>query len=353
MTSRKKTILWIIAVVLLAVIGYAVYYFTSIYTGLQGLQKTGEASPFKNVSPVEVKVQDPPKWEGTEPVNILIMGVDARGLKEGEIPRSDSMMVASIDPVKKKINLFSILRDTYTDIPEHGKDRINTAITHGPKTAMKAVSDLLGIPIQYYVYTDFQGFIKLVDAVGGVDYYVEKDMYYPSAADNHQYDIDLKKGMQHLDGKEALQYVRFRHDATSDFTRTERQRDFAMTVAKKMQSTTNIMNLPDILNSVSPYIDTNMSVDDMWKLASVAYKCKMGSSEQIPPMKLLKETHVGGAAVLTVSSEKALKDYVQDIFNKPEPVPVSSDGKTESQSSGTNSPDTSSGSQKSSTGSSN
>lgn len=103
------------------------------------------------------------------------------------------MLVASLDPVTKKAYLFSILRDTYTNIPDYGKERINTAITHGPNTAMKAVSDLLGIPIQYYVYTDFQGFIELVDAVGGVDFYVEKDMRYTSKADNHEYDIDLKK----------------------------------------------------------------------------------------------------------------------------------------------------------------
>ncbi|WP_339323423.1 LCP family protein [Paenibacillus sp. FSL W8-0194] len=343
MTSRKKTILWIIAIILVAVIGYAVYYFTSIYNGLQGLQKTGEASPFKNVTPVEAKVPEPPKWEGTEPVNILLMGVDARGISEGEIPRSDSMMVASLDPVKKRIHLFSILRDTYTDIPEHGKDRINTAITHGPNTAMKAVGDLLGIPIQYYVYTDFQGFIKLVDAVGGVDFYVEKDMYYPSAADKHEYDIDLKKGMQHLDGKTALQYVRFRHDATSDFSRTERQRAFLKAVAAKMQSTTSIMKLPDILEGVSPYIDTNLSVNDMWKLATVGYKSQMAGSEQIPPMKLLKERTIGGAAVLTVSSESKLKDYIQDVFNKPATVPVSSDGTAGSGTTHTESQDATSG----------
>ncbi|KAF9127459.1 hypothetical protein BGX30_014782 [Mortierella sp. GBA39] len=295
---------------------------------LRGLQKSAENSPFKSVTPVEVKVPDPPKWEGTEPVNILLMGVDARGIKEGEVPRSDSMMVASLDPVKKRINVFSILRDTYTDIPEHGQDRINTAITHGPNTAMKAVGDLLGIPIQYYVYTDFQGFIKLVDAVGGVDFYVEKDMYYPSNADNHEYDIDLKKGQQHLDGTTALQYVRFRHDATSDFTRTERQRAFLKAVAEKMQSTTSIMKLPNILEQVSPYIDTNLSVNDMWKLATVGYQSQMAGSEQIPPMKLLKEEKIGSASVLTVSSESKLKQYIQDIMNKPETVPVSSEGKT-------------------------
>ncbi len=317
MTKRtKRAIIWSVVGVLIVVAAFVAYYFIAIYNQVDDFQKTGENSPFYNVEPTETKTPEPPKWEGTERVNILLMGVDARGLKKGEIPRSDTMLVASLDPVAKKINLFSIMRDTYTEIPDHGSDRINSAITHGPNTAMKAVSDLLGIPVQYYVYTDFQGFIELVDAVGGVDFYVEKDMHYTSKADNHEYDIDLKEGQQHLDGNTALQYVRFRHDAMSDFTRTERQRNFLKAVADKMKSTTSIMKLPSILDKVNPYIDTNLSVEDMWKLATVGYSSEMGSSEQIPPMELLVEKKVGGSDVLGVSSEEDLKDYVQEVFNK-------------------------------------
>lgn len=330
MTKKtKKTIIWSICIVLAAVIAYGTYYAVSFYDGLQSLNKSGESSPFHEIEKVDAKVPAPPEWEGTEPVNILLMGVDARGFEEGEIPRSDSMMVASIDPVKKKMYLFSILRDTYTDIPGHDPNRINTAITHGPNTAMKAVGDLLGIPIQYYVYTDFQGFIKLVDSVGGVDFYVEKDMNYSSKADKNEYDINLKEGMQHLDGNAALQYVRFRYDAMGDFTRTERQRELIKAVAKKMQTTTSIMKLPDILKSVSPYIDTNLEVEDMWKLATVAYKSSMSGSEQVPPMKLLKEETIGGAAVLTVGNPDTLKQYIQDIMSPPDPDPETEEGQSE------------------------
>ncbi|MCT2197153.1 LCP family protein [Paenibacillus sp. p3-SID1389] len=319
MTKRtKRAILWSVIGVVVALAAFAAYYFTALYNQVNNFQKEGEQSPFYNVQPTETKVPEPPKWEGKDRVNILLMGVDARGLKKGEIPRSDTMLVASLDPVSKKAYLFSILRDTYTKIPEHGSDRINTAITHGPNTAMQAVSDLLGIPIQYYVYTDFQGFIELVDAVGGVDFYVEKDMHYTSKADNHEYDIDLKKGQQHLDGKTALQYVRFRHDALSDYTRTERQRNFLKAVAEKLKSTTSIMKLPSILEKINPYIDTNLSVQDMWKLATVGYDTEMVASEQIPPMELLVEKTVGGSSVLGVRSEDELKQYVQDVFNKAE-----------------------------------
>ncbi|WP_454192568.1 LCP family protein [Paenibacillus sp. Marseille-Q7038] len=317
MTRKTKRTVWmVLAVIVVTAALFAVYYFTSVVNQLQDLNKEGENSPFYNVEKVDQEITpDPPKWEGKEPVNILLMGVDARGLTEGEVPRSDTMLVASLNPVSKKISLFSLLRDTYTDIPGYGRDRLNTAITHGPNVAMQAAGDLLGIPIQYYLYTDFQGFIELVDAVGGVDFEVEKDMKYTSKADKHEYDIDLKQGMQHLDGEKALMYVRFRHDALSDFSRTERQRELLKAIADKMQTTTSIAKLPSILNEVNPYIDTNLTLNDMWKLASVGYQSSMQGSEQIPPMKLLVEERIGGAAVLTVRDKDELRSYVQEVLH--------------------------------------
>ncbi|WP_379127646.1 LCP family protein [Paenibacillus sp. sgz500958] len=319
--KSKKPLLWTLAIILLLIVGFVVYYFTAIVKNLDDFSKDGESSPFKDVVAAASPAPEPPKWEGTEPVNILLMGVDARGVKEGEVPRSDTMLVASLDPVKKKFYVFSILRDTYVDIPGYDKERINTAITHGPNTAMEAVSNLLGIPIQYWVYTDFQGFIKLIDAIGGVDYEVEKDMTYKTKADGPEYDIDLKKGFQHLDGNMALQYVRFRHDATSDFTRTQRQRGFLSAVADKMKSSTSLLKLPTILSEVNPYVDTNLNLDDMWKLASVGYESSMGGSEQVPPMDLLVEEKTrGGSAVIGVSSIDELHQFVQDTMTEPVPT---------------------------------
>lgn len=320
MTLRKKTLIKLLLLILIMALGSAIYYVSSIYRGLESLNKTSENSPFSEIN--EAVAVEPPEWLGTEPVNILLMGVDARGTKKGEIPRSDSMMVVSLDPTQKSIHVFSILRDTYTDIAGHGKNRINTAIQHGPQVAMSTVGELLGMPVQYYVYTDFQGFIQLVDAVGGVDFHIEKDMNYESKADKHEFDINLKEGMQHLNGTTALQYVRFRHDAMSDFSRTQRQRDFLKAIAEEMKTTTSIMKLPSILKEVSPYIDTNLSVDDMWKLASLGYQSNVTASEQIPPMKLIEQTYVGRAAVLSVTSKSDLRAFVQDVLHTSEPDSV-------------------------------
>ncbi|MBB6731265.1 LCP family protein [Cohnella zeiphila] len=305
----KRTLLAFVALVIvaLAVGGWKIY---GTYHELDQMQKPQDQSLFGQFT--EKPEEKPPEWTGTERVNILLMGGDARGLRKGEVPRSDSMMVASFDPVTKKAHLFSILRDTYVSIPDHGKERINAALAlGGPNLAMKTVGNLLGLDIQYYVYVDFQGFIKLVDAIGGVDFYVEKDMHYTDAADDHKYDIDLKKGQQHLDGEHALQYVRFRHDAMSDFTRTERQRAFLGAIADKLKSGWNLFKLPDILNKINPYIETNLSVNDMLKLASLGYKSHEAGSAQVPPMDLISDEREGGAAVLGVKDLDALKGFVQ------------------------------------------
>lgn len=315
-----RTIKWVfisVFVLLLAGAGYFTYVFLNF---ANHIQNHPESPKFKGLT---AKQQGsvgnnfaPPKWEGNQRVNVLILGGDSRGLKKNEVPRSDSIMIASIDPTTKKAYLFSILRDTFVKIPGQGEERINAAYAiGGPNLAMKTVSDLLGVPIQYYVATDFKGFIALVDAIGGIDLDVEKDMKYSDGEDGHEYDINLKKGMQHLDGKTALQYVRFRHDAMSDFARTERQRKFLQAVAQKMQTTGSLIRLPKILNSIDPYIDTNLTAMDMLKLGSLAYEAKAEGmvSEQIPPADLLMEKRVGGADVLSVNREK-LQAYLKTLF---------------------------------------
>lgn len=324
MLPLRRKIKWTllgIGLVIFSVIGYYMYSFF-MFAG--EIHKSPEDSRFKKFynnppQPLGNQTEDltPPKWEGSERVNILLLGGDSRGLKPNEIPRSDSVMVASIDPVTKKSTLFSILRDTYVKIPGYGSDRINAAIAvGGPNLAMKTVSDLMGIPIQYYVYTDFKGFIALVDAIGGIDIDVEKNMKYSDSEDDHEYDIDLKKGMQHLDGKMALQYVRFRHDAMSDFARTERQRKFMKTLAEKLQTTTSLIKLPRILQKIDPYIETNLTVAQMIRLGGLGFELRTEglASQQVPPAELLEERKVGGADVISVNPDK-LKRYVQQLFD--------------------------------------
>jgi LCP family protein required for cell wall assembly len=328
---RKKwkwTLVGLLSLLLitLGVVGWKVY---GTYHQLDQMSKPKDISRFRKFE--EKPQYKPPEWEGSERVNVLLMGGDERGLTKGEIARSDSMMIASFDPATKKVHLFSVLRDTFVQIPDHGRGRINSALAlGGPSLAMKTVGDLLGLNIQYYVYVDFQGFIKLVDAVGGIDYNVEKNMHYTDAADGHRFDIDLKKGQQHLDGDKALQYVRFRHDAMSDFTRTERQRNFLKAIADKLKSGWNLVRLPDILAQVTPFVETNMSTGDMLKLGTLGYQSHQAGSAQIPPMELVADEKVGGSSVLGIKDLDALKGFVQAALaqdgGQPSPSPSASAG---------------------------
>jgi LCP family protein required for cell wall assembly len=313
----RKKIKWTLisaGSILVLLIGYYIY---SIVSTVNHFNKK-EDTIFKDIpkNPDETVVLAPPKWEGTSRVNILILGGDERGLNKGEVPRSDSMMVVSIEPNTKKALLISVLRDTYVKIPGYGKDRINAALAlGGPELAMKTVSDLLGIEIQYYVYMGFKGFIGVIDALGGVTIDVEKDMDWEDSEDDHIYDIHLKKGLQKMDGKTALQYVRFRHDAMSDFTRSERQRKFLTAISEQMQSANGILKLPKILSSVDPYIETNINFSDMLKLGSLGYDAKASGfvGIQVPPSNLLDERSINGASVLT-TDPKLLQSYIQDKF---------------------------------------
>ncbi|MFC5530340.1 LCP family protein [Cohnella yongneupensis] len=309
-------------------VGWWVYRFND---ELSSAHKSKEESRFGKFE--EKAEEKPPEWEGSERVNILLMGGDERGLREDETARSDSMLVASIDPKLKTIHLFSVLRDTYVDIPGYKNNRANSALQlGGPNLSMLTIGNMLGLDIQYYVYVDFQGFIKLVDAIGGVDFYVEKDMHWSDSADEHKYDINLKKGFQHLDGDKALQYARFRHDRLSDFTRTGRQRELLKAIADKMQSGWNLVKLPDILGKVTPYIETNMSSGDILKLSRLGYKSHQAGSVQAPPNELLADEKVGGSSVLAIKDKEALKAFVQLTLDKdtsvtaatPSPTPSSS-----------------------------
>lgn len=325
MNNKKKWTLYIVLsafILIVGVVGWKVY---GTYAQLDSIQKSEDESRFGHFE--KEPENAPPEWEGTERVNILLLGADERGMKNGEVARSDAMIVVSIDPVTKGIHLLSVLRDTYVDIPGYAKNRINAAITlGGPELAMKTVGNLLDLDIQYYFYADFQGFIALVDAIGGVDFYVEKDMYYTDKADNHEFDIDLKQGQQLLDGDKALQYVRFRHDKLSDFTRTERQRDLLKAIASKLQSGWNLFNLPEILAKVTPHLETNMSPGDMLKLAALGLKSHSAGSAQIPPMNLIIDERVSGAAVLAIRNLDELKLFVLETLAEDTSKPETSDG---------------------------
>ncbi|CAI8755200.1 polyisoprenyl-teichoic acid--peptidoglycan teichoic acid transferase [Brevibacillus sp. IT-7CA2] len=307
-----KRVLLLLLVVMATTAGY---YGYSFYQFAQNIQEPNIAPPSGGNS---TKAAEIPEWDGKERVNILLMGVDRRGMKNNGLPRSDSMMLVSIDPAGKRYDMFSILRDTYVDIPGKGSSRINSAIVEGgPELAMETVSQFTGLPVDRYVITDFEGFKALIDAVGGVEIDVEKNMYYHDPTDKGVYDINLKKGLQKLDGDKALQYVRFRHDATSDYTRTERQRKLMSAVVNQMKNGTTLIQLPTILKEVTPYIQTNISSVDMLKLSALGLKLDtlQPGNYQLPPMGMFRESNRAGSVL--VPDVDQVQSFMQEKIAPP------------------------------------
>ncbi len=204
-----------------------------------------------------------PQIADDERCNILLLGVDARPGEEKQT-RTDTMILASIDPKLNKAAFVSIPRDTKIEI-NGGIEKINSANTFGgPDLAVEKVAELMDENIDYYVEMDFNGFAKIIDALGGVNIYVDQRMYKPSE------DIDLRKGQQLLNGKQALGFVRFRDYAMGDIGRTEHQQIFLKALAKEIMKPKNIAKLPLLVREANRNIDTNLRLSDMLKMASWA-----------------------------------------------------------------------------------
>ena len=194
-----------------------------------------------------------------KPTTIMLMGVDER---KDDVGRSDTLMVLQLS--KDKASLLTIPRDTLVYIDRHGYQKINAAYAHGgAKLARKTVEEFLGIDIDRYVMINKARFAEVIDAMGGVDIYVERDMHYedPWDDDGGLY-IDLKQGLQHLDGKTAIEFVRFR-DAEGDVGRVRRQQAFMKACADRLSEPSMLIKIPELLSVAVGAVDTDLTSTEM------------------------------------------------------------------------------------------
>ena len=195
--------------------------------------------------------------------NILVLGVDRRPGEEHS--RSDVMILVSIDPELGKVAVISIPRDTKIDDYKLGIDKICAAnYVFGPQMSVKLVEKMLDTNVDYYVEMDFAGFKKIVDTLGGVTVDVPCRMYKPAE------DIDLKAGKQHLNGRQALAFVRFRDYVQADIQRTAAQQQFIKALAEQALQARTIPRLPALIKQLGQYVDTDMEITDALRLASWA-----------------------------------------------------------------------------------
>ncbi|MBQ4516588.1 MAG: LCP family protein [Clostridia bacterium] len=197
-------------------------------------------------------------------MNILLMGLD-----EGKT-RADTIMLASINSDDKTVKILSIPRDTRVKVGGHSI-KINSTMGYKRREELmiEKIKEITGMPIHYYAEVDFAGFIEIMDILGGVDYNVPYDMDYDDPVQNLS--IHLKAGMQHLDGKECHDYVRFRQNndgslpgnyALGDPGRIEAQQAFLKEIIRQKMSFKYIIRAPQLAKSIFKYVTTNFTISD-------------------------------------------------------------------------------------------
>lgn len=234
----------------------------------------------------------------TRPVNILVLGVKVLSSDLAEPPPgaedlgyhalvnsfeglSDTMLLLRFNPDSKRLSVLSIPRDTRTWVEGVGQTKLNAANAYGgPALAAESTSELLGgVGIDRYVRINVQGVEKLIDALGGVTVYVPRDMYYRDDS-QHLY-IDLKQGEQHLDGEEALQFLRFRYDEYGDIGRVQRQQTLMRALIEQTLSPKTIARLPQILSIIQSHVDTNLSVEELVSLVGFAAQTDRSNTQML------------------------------------------------------------------------
>lgn len=225
-----------------------------------------------------------PRWEGTERVNILMMGIDQREHEQGPW-RTDTMLVLTIDPVTMSGGMLSIPRDLWVPIPGYREGRINTA--HyigeindypggGPALAVKTVQYNLGVPIHHYARLNFTAFEQLVDLIGGIDVYVEEEIVDPTYPDEaYGYDpLYIPAGWWHFNGEMALKYARTRHTAGGDFDRAKRQQKVLLAVFEQVTRLDLLPQLapraPELWKTLQGSVVTDLTLDQVIALARLA-----------------------------------------------------------------------------------
>lgn len=266
MSKGKKIfaiIFGIILVLFLAVVGMGAKLYWDVSKSMDKTYETVERSKKSQVN-----------LNNKEPFSVLLLGIDTGDDGRVEQGRSDTTIVATVNPRDKQTTLVSLARDTYVDIPCQGKqDKLNHAYAFGGASlAMDTVENYLNIPINHYVSINMAGLKELVNAVGGIE--VNNNLTF--SQDGYDFTI----GKISLDGEQALSYSRMRYeDPNGDYGRQERQRKVIEGIVQKVLSLNSVSNYQEILTAVSDNMKTDLSFDDMKKIA-LDYRSAFGKVKQ-------------------------------------------------------------------------
>ncbi len=271
------------------------------------------------------------KGEESGRINILLLGIGGEKHYGGEL--TDTIMIASINTKTNEAALLSIPRDLYVQIPGTNiNNKINAIKFYGDQSKeengmellKEVVEEISGLDIHYYAQLDFNGFIKIIDDLGGIDIYLEKDINDPSYPNfNRGYDpFYIKKGWHHLDGETALKVARSRHSTMGDFDRIKRQQDIIKATKQKIfekYSQFDVIAFKNIFVSLSNNLKTDLQLKELPRFYKIAKEIKNYdiTVETVDTKNYLNRTYIGRGYTLQVKENdyQKINELSANIFD--------------------------------------
>lgn len=301
--------------------GAGIYYLPAIETAFAVTGQSAEPSPTPHTATTTLVVPtDTPPPAPNQPFTMLLLGSDTDAKFSDGVVLTQSMILARIDPVGRKVTMLSIPRDLYVPLPNGRTDKIDKAYMYGgAQAAIRTVEDNFHVHVDHYAWIGLQGLVSLIDKVGGVDVIASNpvlDDYYPadlSGSNPYLYDrVAVLPGPQHMDGAQALQYVRSRHgDLRGDFGRSFRQQQVLLALRAKAKLLT-YADLPDVANAMKSDFKTDFGVLDVGSLLPIAGSVPLANVTQV--VLLPPYTHgemIGQQDVLIPNWNLILPDVAQ------------------------------------------
>lgn len=286
------------------------------------------------------------RGEGDGRVNIMLLGRGGEGHTAADL--TDTLLIASIDPLQKESALVSVPRDFYVRVPDLGSMKINSVYANAKQQALngsqspnqikeadkaglqavkQALEESMGIPIHYYAMVDFEAFRKAIDTVGGITIDVPEQLYDPMVAwENNNNPLIASQGVQHFNGKRALLYARSRHgSARGDFDRAARQRAIIVALKDKVLSAGtfgNPLKISQLADAFGDHVHTDLNVNDLMRLYTIAKEMPSDKVASIgladPPNNFITTDFVDGQSVVVptagVFNFKEIQSYIRNTL---------------------------------------
>jgi len=277
-------------------------------------------------TPVAVATTDPadalPNWDGTGRVNILLLGSDTRGTDE--VARSDTMILVTVNPETKQVSMLSIPRDLLVSIPNYGQDKINAAYAYGSQTsytgaglAVATVEYNFGVTIDYFAEVDTFGMASIIDTLGGVTLDVDapiKDDEYPGAGNNYMRVI-FHTGLQHMNGTQAVQFARTRHD-DNDFARGNRQQQLLRALQEQGIDLNLLSKATELLTELGNTFRTDLSPTQVLALAKLGSKITPNDIHSYDLLNATTVSYAPGQPYYLLPNWDAIHQILYEMMSK-------------------------------------